>query len=244
MLQVFLQCSLLLSGDHGDLVAQSCLTLAISWTVAHQVPLSMGSPRQEYWSGLPFPPPGDLPDPGIKPISPALQADIFTNWAIKEAPSNTGSSQTQWEKRTIQGHVQGDKDYQQSRSTWRLTTTTSSSPSLPSHTSLIYLSHIIVNSHYFISSFMQQPNFQVCDAIQPSHPLSSPSPPAFNLSQHQNLFQWVSSSHQVAKVLELQLSISPSSEYSRLISFRIDWLDLLAVQGILKSLLKHHSSKA
>ena len=46
---------------------------------------------------------------------------------------------------------------------------------------------------------------QVCDAIQPSHPLLSPSPPAFNLSQHQNLFQWVSSSHQVAKVLEFQL---------------------------------------
>ena len=48
------------------------------WTVAHQAPLSMGFPRQEYWSGLPFPPPGDLPDPGIKPISlasPALQAD-------------------------------------------------------------------------------------------------------------------------------------------------------------------------
>ena len=42
------------------------------WTVAHQAPLSMGFPRQEYWSGLPFPPPGDLPDPGIEPGSPAL----------------------------------------------------------------------------------------------------------------------------------------------------------------------------
>ena len=87
---------------------------------------------------------------------------------------------------------------------------------------------------------------QVSDAIQPSHPLSSPSPPALNLSQHQGLFQWVSSSHQVAKVLEFQLgsfSISPSSEHSRLIFFRMDWLDLLAVQGTLKSLLQH-SSKA
>ena len=45
------------------------------WTVAHQVPLSMGFPRQEYWSGLPFPSPGDLPDPGIEPGSSALQAD-------------------------------------------------------------------------------------------------------------------------------------------------------------------------
>ena len=45
------------------------------WTVAHQAPLSMGFSRQEYWSGLPFPSPGDLPNPGIKPGSPALQAD-------------------------------------------------------------------------------------------------------------------------------------------------------------------------
>ena len=63
---------------------------------------------------------------------------------------------------------------------------------------------------------------QVGNAIQPSHPLSSTSPPTFNLSQHQGLFQGVSSSHQVAKVLEFHLSISPSNEYSGLISFRID----------------------
>ena len=59
----------------GGLVAKSCLTLAIPWTVAYQAPLSMGFSRQEYWSGLPFPSPGDLPNPGIKPRSPALQAD-------------------------------------------------------------------------------------------------------------------------------------------------------------------------
>ena len=82
------------------------------------------------------------------------------------------------------------------------------------------------------------------DAIQPSHPLLSPSPPTFYLSQHQGLFKWVSSSHQVAKVLEFQFSISPSNEQPGLISFRMDWLDLLAVQGALKSLLQHHSSKA
>ena len=80
----------------------------------------------------------------------------------------------------------------------------------------------------------------VSDAFQSSHPLSSPSPPVFNLSQHQGLFLWVSSSHQVAKVF----SISPSSEFSGLISFRIGWFDLLPVQGTLKSLLQHHSSKA
>ena len=82
------------------------------------------------------------------------------------------------------------------------------------------------------------------DAIQPSHPLSSPSPPAFNLSQHQGLFQGVSSSHQVAKNWSFSFGISPSNEYSGLIFFRVDWLDLLAVQGTLKSLLQHYSSKA
>ena len=56
-------------------VAKLCPTLVTPWTVAHQAPLSMGFSRQEYWSGLPFPPPGDLPNPGIKPRSPALQAD-------------------------------------------------------------------------------------------------------------------------------------------------------------------------
>ena len=47
------------------------------WTVAHQAPLFKGLPRQEYWNGLPFAPPGDLPDPGIEPGSPALQVDAF-----------------------------------------------------------------------------------------------------------------------------------------------------------------------
>ena len=89
------------------------------------------------------------------------------------------------------------------------------------------------------------------ESVMPSNHLiflSSPSPPAFNLSQHQGLFRWVSSSHQVAKVLESSVSvfqwISPCSEYWGLISFRMDWLDLLAVQGTLKNLLQHHSSKA
>ena len=84
----------------------------------------------------------------------------------------------------------------------------------------------------------------VGDAIQPPHPLLSPSPPLFSFSQHQGLFQWVNSLHQVAKVLEFQLQISPSNEYLGLISFRMDWLDLLAVQGSLKSFLQKHSSKA
>ena len=57
------------------LVTQLCLTFATQWTVARQAPLSIEFSRQKYWSGLPFPSPGDLPDPGIEPGYPALQAD-------------------------------------------------------------------------------------------------------------------------------------------------------------------------
>ena len=63
-----------LDEDDG-LVTKSCPTLETPWTVACQAPLSMGFSRQEYWSGLPFPPPGDLPNPGTEPRFPALQAD-------------------------------------------------------------------------------------------------------------------------------------------------------------------------
>ena len=97
--------------------------------------------------------------------------------------------------------------------------------------------------HHQLLELTQTHAYQVSRAIQPSHPLLSPSPPAFSLSQHQGLFRWVSSSHQVAKYWSFSLSISPSNEYSELISFRMDWLDPLVVQGTLKSLLQHHSSK-
>ena len=98
---------------------------------------------------------------------------------------------------------------------------------------------------HYLPEFAQTRVHWVSDAIQPSHPLSSPSPPAFNLSQHQGLFKWVSSLHQVAKKYwSFSFNISPSNEYSGLISFRMDWLDLLAVQGTLKSSFQHHSSKA
>ena len=121
---------------------------------------------------------------------------------------------------------------------------------------------------------------QVGDVIQPSHLLLSPSPPAFDPSQHQGLFHWVHASHWVAKVLELQLQhqslqwifrtnqyalhiwshltlikwpydagstvnlhFTKSQRVCYIVSFRMDWLDLLAVQGTLKSLFQHHSSK-
>ena len=98
--------------------------------------------------------------------------------------------------------------------------------------------------HYQLPEFTQTHAHRVGDAIQPSHSLSSPSPPVPNPSQHQGLFQWVNSSHEVAKVLEFQLQHQSFQWTPRNDLLRMDWLDLLAVQGTLKSLLQHHSSKA
>ena len=82
----------------------------------------------------------------------------------------------------------------------------------------------------------------VSDVIQPSPPLSSPSPLAFNLSQHQVFSKESVLRSRWPNYRNFSFSICPSNEYSELISFRMDWLDLLAVQGTLKSLLQHHSS--
>ena len=97
--------------------------------------------------------------------------------------------------------------------------------------------------HYQLTELTQTHDHCISDAIQLSHPLLLPSPSACNISQHQDLFQWFHSSHQEPKYWSFSFSITASNDYSRLISFRIDWLDLLAVQGTLKSLLQHHSSK-
>ena len=96
--------------------------------------------------------------------------------------------------------------------------------------------------HHQLPEFTQTHVHQVGDAIQPSHPLSSPSPPASNPSQHQGLFEstlrmrW-------PRYGSFSFSISPSRKHPGLISFRMDWLDLLAVQGTLRCLLQHHSPK-
>ena len=97
--------------------------------------------------------------------------------------------------------------------------------------------------HHQLPDVTQTHVHWVGDAIQLSPPLSSPFPPALNLSQHQGLFQWVSSSHQV-KYWSFSFNIIPSNEHSGLFSFRMGWLDLLTVQGTLKSLFQHYSSKA
>ena len=100
--------------------------------------------------------------------------------------------------------------------------------------------------HNQLPEFTQTHVHWVGDVIQPSQPLLSPSSPAFNLSQHQNLFKWVSSSNQVAKVLEFQLQHQSLQWTPGWFSFRIDcWISLQSLlEKALKSLLQHHSSKA
>ena len=129
----------------------SCVQLfATPWTAAYQASLSMGFSRQEYWSGLLFPSPGNLPNLGIEPGSPTLQADSSLSEPL------------------------------QFSSVAQLCLTlcdpmNCSTPGLPVHRQL--------------PEFAQTHVHLVGDAIQPSHPLSSPSPPAPNPSQHQGLFQ-------------------------------------------------------
>ena len=143
---------------------------ATLWAVAHQAPLSMGFSRQEYWSGLPFPPPGDLPTQGsILHFLPLMR---WQEGSLPLAPPGNKFSSVARSCPTIWDPMD-----------W-------STPGLP--------------VHHQLSEFTQTHVHWVGDAIQPSRPLSSPSPPALSLSQHQGLFKWVSSSHQVAKVLEFK----------------------------------------
>ena len=152
-------------------------------TVARQAPLSVGFSRQEYWSGLPFPSPGDLPDPGIKPGSPPLQAD--------DLPTEL------WRKLSI---------------SWSL-------PKFMSIESVMRSNHL---------------SFGCLLLLLPS--IFS----TIRVFSNESVLciRW-------PKYWSFSFSISPSNGCSGLISFRIDWLDLLAVQGTLKlRLLQHHSSKA
>ena len=142
-------------------ILQSCPTLCNPLDAAHQAPLSIGSSRQEYWSGLPCPSPGDLPKPGIESVSfmsPALAGGFFTT----EPPGKPLFSSVQF------------SSVAQSCLTL-CNPMNRSTPGLP--------------VHHQLSEFTQTYVHQVSDAIQPSHPLPSPSPPAPNPSQHQSLFQ-------------------------------------------------------
>ena len=142
-----------------SVLSDSFLTL---WTIAHQAPLSMGFSRQEYWSGLPIPSPGDLPNPGMEPVSPvtsALQTD-----SLPAEPLGKPQTRVSVQFSSVAQLCPTLCD-----------TMNRSTPGLPVHHQLL--------------EFTQTHVHRVSDAIQPSHPLSSPSPPAPNPSQHQSLFQ-------------------------------------------------------
>ena len=97
---------------------------------------------------------------------------------------------------------------------------------------------------HHLPELVQTHGHWVSDAIRPVHPESSPSPPTFNLSQFRVFSNELALHIRRPKYWRFSFSISPSSEYSGLISFRIDWFDLLVVQGPLNSLPQHHNSKA
>ena len=168
---------------------QLCLALVTLWTIAYKAPLSMGFSKQEYWSGLSSPPPGDLPNPGIEPgslISLALAGRFFTTSTTLDLKLNA-----QFSCRQIL-NMFGILVF-------------SSIQSL-SHAWLFATSWTAAHQAYHqLLEFTQTHDHWVSDAIQPSHSLLNTSLSAFNLSQHQGLFKWVSTSHQVAKVLEFQL---------------------------------------
>ena len=98
--------------------------------------------------------------------------------------------------------------------------------------------------HHQLPEFTQTHVHRVSDAIQPSHPLSSPSPLALNLPSIRVFSDESALCIRWPKYWSFSFHISPSNEHPGLISFRMDWLELLAVQGTLKSFLQHHSSKA
>ena len=130
---------------------------------------------------------------------------------------------------------------------WKLTINTSAQFShlvMSNSCNSMYCSTPGFSVHHQLPELTQTHVHWVSDAIQPSHPLSSPSPPSFNVSSIR-VFSNQSVLHiRWPKCWSFSFSISPSNEYSGLISFSMDWLDLFAVQETLKSLLQHHSSKA
>ena len=151
---------------------------------------------------MPFPSPEDLPNPGIKFGFPALHADSLPSEPSGKIYVQNWNRLTDRENKLVitkrqRGLGKGKLGVSvQFSSVAQLCLTpcnpmNRSTPGLPVHHQLLEFTQIHV--HW------------VGDAIQPSHPLLSPPPPAFNLSQHQGLFKWVSSSHQVAKVLEFEL---------------------------------------
>ena len=200
------------TADQKLLFSCCCVRVFVTlWTVACQGPLSITFPRQEQWSGLPFPSPKDLPNPGIEPRSPA--------WQVGSSPLNhQGSPKPSFSSVQLNGSVMSDSWQPHESQASRSITNSRSSLRLMSIELVMPSSHLIL----------------CCPLL-----LLPPMPPSIRVfsSESAHRMRW-------PKYWSFSFSISPSKEIPGLISFRMDWLDLLAVQGTLKSLLQHHSSKA
>ena len=196
-------------------------------TVAHQACLSMDFSRQEYGRGLPWSPPRHLPNPGTKPVSLACVTCIagrfyplshqgslhFGNgtphpgW-IQRALLQTWDFVQNWDLGSIWKNCHFPLYFFHFKWNCKLYNNnqfSSVTQSCPTLCDLMDGCKPAFPIHHQLPELAQTHVHWVGDAIQPSHPLSSPSPPSFNPSQHQGLFKWVSSSHQVARVLEFQL---------------------------------------
>ena len=179
------------------------------WTAARQVPLSLGLSRQEYWSGLPFPTPEDLPYSGIEPMSSVSPADRFFTAEPPRKPEKTMAF------------------VQSLSNVWLFATPWTAECQA-------FFSFTVTQSLLKLMSI---------ELVMPSnHLILSPSSPASSIFPSIRIF-----SHESALCIRWpkywSFSISPSNEYSGLISFRIGWFYLLALQGTPKSLLQHHNSK-
>ena len=196
---------------HACLVIQSCSTLCNPMDCSCQAPLSAGLFKQEYWNGLPFPPPRDLPDPGTEHVSPE-SSSLASGFLTTEPPGN------------FLIVVQSPSRVQLFVTPWTAAHQASLSFTISqSRLKLMSLESVMTSNHLILC----------CPLLL----LPSIFPRIRIFSNESALcIRW-------PKYWSFSSSISPSNEYSRLISLRIDLFDVLAVQGTLKSLLQHHSSK-
>jgi len=195
------------------------------WTVACQALLSMGFSQQAYRIGLPFPSPRDLPDPGIKPVTSAWQVDSLPTEPLGKLSFHFRCLSTHKAAYMHIVVVQSLICVQLFANPW--TAACQASLSFTISQSLLKLMSL--------ESVMPSNRFILCHPLL-LLPSIFPSIRVFP-SESALRIRW-------PKYWSFSFSISPTNEYSGLISFRIDWFDLLAVQGTHKSLLQHHSSKA
>ena len=220
----------------------------ILWSVACQAPLSMEFSKQEYWSGLPHPSPGDLPDPGMDStsrMSPTMADGFFTTNATWEVQD---SGPPLFNYSILNNlHMPVPKSQLSSEEMQTLLENISSVQSL-SRVQLFATPWTTAHqASLSITNSRSLPKLMSIESVMPSNHLILCHPLLLlpSIFPSIRVFSSESSLHiRWPKYWSFSFNISPSNEHPGLISPWMDWLDLLAVQGTLKSLLQHHSSKA